>query len=104
MKRPMRGDMPIILTLPLHLDLGLRPRQRRRRRLAAVVLLVLGVALLVAGLWQPAKAELPEDPSTGLAIGDALTVKCPHVRGLTRAAARTRGPRCRLRLPPTQAR
>ena len=73
MKRPMRRDMPIALTLPLHLDLRLRTRQRRWRRLAVGALVVLGVALLAAGFWLPAKAGASARVAT-LEIGDELVV------------------------------
>jgi hypothetical protein len=76
MKRPLRGDMPIALTLPLHLDLRLRTRQRRWRRLAVGVLIALGVALLAAGLWLPAKAGASARLAT-LEIGDILVVERP---------------------------
>jgi hypothetical protein len=54
MKRPLRGDMPLALTLPLHFDLGLRARRRRVRRILVLGLAV--AALLAAGMWLPARA------------------------------------------------
>jgi sortase A len=60
MKRPLRGPMPLAVTLPLHYDLRLRPRQRRWRRFALGVLIALGAALLAMGFWLPAKAELAQ--------------------------------------------
>jgi sortase A len=60
MKRPLRGPMPLAVTLPLHYDLHLRTRQRRWRRLAVGVLIALGAALLAMGFWLPAKAELAQ--------------------------------------------
>jgi sortase A len=60
MKRPLRGPLPLAVTLPLHSDLHLRTRQRRWRRLAVGVLIALGAALLAMGFWLPAKAELAQ--------------------------------------------
>ena len=60
MKRPLRGPMPLAVTLPLHFDLRLRTRQRRWRRFAVGVLIALGAALLAMGFWLPAKAELAQ--------------------------------------------
>jgi len=59
MKRAWRGAMPVALTLPLGLERRPRRRQTRFRRLAIGALLV-GAALLAAGLWLPAKAELAQ--------------------------------------------
>jgi sortase A len=52
--------MPITVTLPLGLERRPRRRHRRVRRLALLALLALGVALLAAGFWLPAKAELAQ--------------------------------------------
>jgi sortase A len=60
MKRPLRGDLPLAITLPLHYDLGLRARQRRVRRFVFAALALLGAALLAAGFWLPAKAALAQ--------------------------------------------
>ena len=48
----MRGEMPIILTLPIRFARRPRGRRRRRRRGAMLpaILLVLGVALVVVVL------------------------------------------------------
>ena len=60
MNRPWRGAMPVMLTLPLGLERRPRRRQRRWRRWAVGLLVALGVALLAAGFWLPAKAELAQ--------------------------------------------
>jgi sortase A len=60
MNRPWRGALPLTLTLPLGLEHRPRPRRRRRKRLAFGLLLALGLALLAAGFWLPAKAELAQ--------------------------------------------
>lgn len=60
MRRPFRGDFPLAVTLPLHRDLRPRSRRRRLRRLTFAALVLLGGALLVAGLWMPAKAALAQ--------------------------------------------
>ncbi len=83
MKRPMRADMPIALTLPLHFDLRLR--KRRRGRLAVAVLVVIAATLVAVGFWLPSNAEHDNDASIGsdslserlatLAIGDELIVE-----------------------------
>jgi sortase A len=52
--------MPLAVTLPLHLELRVRSRPRRRRRLVFTLLVLLGAALIAAGLWMPAKAELAQ--------------------------------------------
>jgi sortase A len=52
--------MPVTLTLPVGLHRRPRVRQRRLRRLALGALIALAVALLAAGLWLPAKAELAQ--------------------------------------------
>jgi sortase A len=52
--------MPVMVTLPLGLERRPRARHRRRKRLAAGLLLALGLALLAAGFWLPAKAELAQ--------------------------------------------
>ena len=60
MKRGWNGAMPVMLTLPLGLERRPRVRQRRLRRLALGAVIALGVALLAAGFWLPAKAELAQ--------------------------------------------
>ena len=60
MRRPWHGAMPVRLTLPPGLERRPRVRQRRARRLAIGALVALGVALLAAGFWLPAKAELAQ--------------------------------------------
>ena len=52
--------MPVTLTIPLGLARRPRVRRRRLRRLALGALIALGVALLAAGFWMPAKAELAQ--------------------------------------------
>jgi sortase A len=60
MRRGWSGAMPVTVTLPLGLARRPRVRQRRLRRLAFGALIALGVALLAAGFWLPAKAELAQ--------------------------------------------
>jgi sortase A len=60
MRRPWHGAMPIMLTLPVGLHRRPLRRQRRLRRLAVAALIALGVALLAAGFWLPAKAEVAQ--------------------------------------------
>jgi sortase A len=60
MNRPWQGAMPVTLMLPLGPEHRPRARHRRRKRLALGLLLALGVALLAAGFWLPAKAELAQ--------------------------------------------
>jgi sortase A len=60
MNRPWRGAMPVTLTLPLGLEHRPRARRRRWRRLGLVALVAIGAALLAAGFWLPAKAELAQ--------------------------------------------
>ena len=60
MRRPWNGAMPVTLTLPVGLHRRPRVRRRRLRRLAFGALIALGVALLAAGFWLPAKAELAQ--------------------------------------------
>jgi sortase A len=52
--------MPVTVTLPIGLERKPRVKQRRARRLAIAMLVALGVALLAAGFWLPAKAELAQ--------------------------------------------
>jgi hypothetical protein len=96
MKRPLRGGMPLAVTLPLHFDLGLRDARKRRTRRFLVAALALALAvLLVAGVWLPARAALgsgnaePGARSVGarlderdtplaladLAVGDVFTLR-----------------------------
>jgi len=60
MRRAWSGAMPVTLTIPLGLARRPRVRRRRLRRLALGALIALGVALLAAGFWLPAKAELAQ--------------------------------------------
>ena len=60
MRRPWNGAMPMMLTLPVGLHRRPLRRQRRLRRFAIAALLALGLALLAAGFWLPAKAELAQ--------------------------------------------
>ena len=80
MKRWLRSDMPVPITLPLHFDLRLRARRRRLRRFVIPALLLLGAALLATGLWMPAKAELAQHLlnrawTDTTASGGAVTVR-----------------------------
>jgi hypothetical protein len=50
MKRSWRGEMPILLTLPLSFHRRPRTRSARFRRAVLLGLVALGVALLAAGL------------------------------------------------------
>jgi sortase A len=52
--------MPVMLTLPPGLHRRPLRRQRRLRRLTLGALIALAVALLAAGFWLPAKAELAQ--------------------------------------------
>jgi len=58
--RPLRGEIPVLLTLPLRLERRPRRRQRRVRRSLVFALIALGAALLAAGMWMPVKAELAQ--------------------------------------------
>jgi sortase A len=60
MRRPWNGALPITVTLPLGLEHRPRARRRRWRRVGIGALIALGVALLAAGVWLPAKAELAQ--------------------------------------------
>jgi sortase A len=60
MRRPWHGAMPVTLALPLRLERRRTERQRRWRRAAVGALIALGVGLLAAGFWLPAKAELAQ--------------------------------------------
>lgn len=60
MRRPWGCAMPVIVTLPVRLEHYRRVQRRRARRLAIGTLLALGLALLAAGFWMPAKAELAQ--------------------------------------------
>jgi hypothetical protein len=90
MKRPLRGDMPLALTLPLHFDLGLRARRRRLRRCLIGALALVVAVLLAAGVWLPARAALGNGSASvgavidhrdtpfalaDLAIGNAFTLR-----------------------------
>ena len=52
--------MPVTVTLPIRIERRPRVRQRRLRRLTLGALIALAVALLAAGFWLPAKAELAQ--------------------------------------------
>ena len=52
--------MPVTLTMTVGPRARPRVRRRRLRRLALGALIALGVALLAAGFWLPAKAELAQ--------------------------------------------
>jgi hypothetical protein len=52
-RRPLRGEIPVLLTLPLGIERRPRRRQRQTRRALIVALLLLGAALLAAGVWMP---------------------------------------------------
>jgi sortase A len=60
MRKPWNGAMPIMLTLPLHLERRRHTRRKRLVRLAVGALLLLGAALLGTGFWLPAKAEVAQ--------------------------------------------
>ena len=60
MRRAWHGAMPVTLSLPASLHRRPRVRQRRLRRLTVGALIALAVALLAAGFWLPAKAELAQ--------------------------------------------
>ena len=60
MRRAWNGAMPVTLTLPIRIERRPRVRQRRLRRLTLGALIALAVALLAAGFWLPAKAELAQ--------------------------------------------
>jgi hypothetical protein len=52
--------MPVTLALPLGFERRRTERQRRWRRVVVGALVALGVGLLAAGFWLPAKAELAQ--------------------------------------------
>jgi sortase A len=60
MRRSLRNEPGITLTLPLGLARRRRGRQLRLRRLAIVTLVAMGAALLAIGLYLPAKAALAQ--------------------------------------------
>ena len=60
MRRPWSGALPVTLTMPPGLHRRPLRRQRRLRRLTLGALIALAVALLAAGFWLPAKAELAQ--------------------------------------------
>ena len=60
MRRAWSGALPVTVTLPLSLEHRPRVRQRRRQRITIGALIAVGVALLAAGFWLPAKAELAQ--------------------------------------------
>jgi sortase A len=60
LRQPLRGELPVMLTLPLRFARHSRRRPQRTRRALLVALLLLGAALLAAGVWMPVKAELAQ--------------------------------------------
>lgn len=60
MMRPWNGAMPVLLSMPLRTEHYRRVRRRRRRGFVVATLLALGLGLLAAGFWMPAKAELAQ--------------------------------------------
>jgi sortase A len=56
----LRGEIPVMLTLPLRLERHPRRRRRGTRRALLVALLLAAAALLAAGFWMPVKAELAQ--------------------------------------------
>jgi hypothetical protein len=82
MRRPWHGAMPVTVTLPLDLERRLSTRQRRWRRVAVGVLIGLGLALLAAGFWLPAQADLARQLANGAAP-----------RGVTAPDSVTKAPR-----------
>jgi sortase A len=59
-RRPLRGEIPVMLTLPLRIERRPRRKQRRTRRALLVTLLLAGAALLAAGVWMPVKAAVAQ--------------------------------------------
>jgi sortase A len=60
LRRPLRGEIPVLLTLPLRIERRARRGSRRARRMLLAALLLLGAALLAAGVWLPLKAEVAQ--------------------------------------------
>jgi len=60
MRRPVRDETPITLTLPVSIERRPRTRTLRWRRVLVAALTLLGAALLAAGFWLPAKAALAQ--------------------------------------------
>lgn len=60
MRRALRNEPGITLTLPLGLARRQRARQQRLRRLAIAALVAIGAALLAIGLYLPAKAAVAQ--------------------------------------------
>ncbi|HEY3517157.1 MAG TPA: class GN sortase [Gammaproteobacteria bacterium] len=81
MRRAWNGAMPVTLTLPVRLEHRPRVRQRRLRRLTVGALIALAAALLAAGFWLPAKAELAQHLLNRAwqrtTVGDALAKPWP---------------------------
>ena len=81
MRRAWNGALPLTLTLPPGLHRRPLRRQRRWRRLTLGALIALAVALLAAGFWLPAKAELAQQLLNRAwqrtADGDALAKPWP---------------------------
>ena len=55
-----RNETPILLTVPLGIERRPRLRPTRLRRALLLALAALGVALIAAELWLPAKAALAQ--------------------------------------------
>ena len=81
MRRAWIGAMPVTLTLPPGLHRRPLRRQRRLRRVTLGALIALALALLAAGFWLPAKAELAQQLLNRAwqrtADGDALAKPWP---------------------------
>ncbi len=60
LRRPLRGEIPVMLSLPLRIERRPRRRQGRARRALLLALVALGAALLAAGVWMPVKAEVAQ--------------------------------------------
>jgi sortase A len=60
LRRPLRGEMPVLLSLPLRIVRRGPHRPRRAARVLLGVLLLLGAALLAASVWLPLKAQVAQ--------------------------------------------
>jgi sortase A len=60
MRRTMRDETPVTVTLPVSMERRTRARTIRWRRVIIAALTLLGAALLAAGFWLPAKAALAQ--------------------------------------------
>jgi hypothetical protein len=94
--------MPVALTLPLGLERRPRRRHTRLKRLAIGVL-ILGAALLAAGIWLPARAEIAQrlfDRVVGRTDeGRFLAASAASDRGLPRLATLAVGDELELERP-----